>query len=86
MLNGVELLKSSIINAPKIVQKFFPNRAENDPRSMKVGPWSVFGAKSRPGRLQDAPAGKPYPPKVDPLAEKVAPGIDFGGVFGVTFH
>ena len=26
---------------------------------MKIQAWTVFGAKSRPGRLQDAPPGNP---------------------------
>ena len=41
-------------------------------------PWIVFGAKSRPGRLQDAWAGLPGNPFGGFLAENVAPRVDFG--------
>ena len=42
--NGGQILQKSI----KILLK----SNKNDPRSMKMRPWSVFGAKSRRGQLQ----------------------------------
>ena len=38
----------------EICPKSFQHRPKNDPRSIKIRPWSVSGAKLRPGRLQDA--------------------------------
>ena len=34
---------------------FFPKPTKNEARSIQMHPWNVFGAKSRTGRLQDAP-------------------------------
>ena len=49
---------------------------KNDPESMKLVPWSVFGANSRPGRHQVAPRNSVYSVSAAFWAENVAPRVD----------
>ena len=48
----MEIHETNVKNPPNIYKK-------NDPRSMKMHPWIVFGAKSRPSRLQEGGGGPP---------------------------
>ena len=64
----------------KILQnssKILPKSTKNGPKSRKIRPWTVFGAKSRPGRLQEASrtltASKTTSPFGASLAENGAP-------------
>ena len=50
---------------------------KNYPKSMKMRSWSIFGAKSRPGRLQDAPRQLGYSTFGASLVENVASRVDF---------
>ena len=45
--------QQSMENHPQLFNILLKS-TKNDPRSMKMRPWNVFGAKLRPGRLQDA--------------------------------
>ena len=47
-------MKNNIKNQSRFVQNPSKIDPRNDPRSMKIRPWNVFGAKSRPGWFQDA--------------------------------
>ena len=62
--------------------KMHKNPSEIDqkrpPESMKMGPWTASGAKSRPGRLQDAPRDRGYSTFGVFLAENGAPRLDLG--------
>ena len=78
--NGVNILKRSIKHALKIVRKSFQNRAENDPRSMRMRPWSVFGAKLRPGWLLQRRKTKFSANLVRFSTENCAPRVVFGTV------
>ena len=44
----------------QISSKILPKPTKNDPKSRKIRPWTGFGAKSRPGRLQDASGVKKF--------------------------
>ena len=69
----------------KILQnsmKILPKSTKNGPKSRKIRPWTVFGAKSRPGRLQDAPPHLPGNPFGAFLAEKGAPRGHLGAQLG----
>ena len=59
-------------NGAKRVQ----NASKIHQRSILGSFWGVFGAKSRPGRLQEAPPRKKYSPFGRFLAENVAPRVD----------
>ena len=64
----------------EIYQTSFQNRPKYDPRSKEMRPWSVFGAKLRPGRLKEGSPGSPSKSLSALLAENVAPRIGFGTV------
>ena len=49
---------------------------------MNMRPGIVFGTKSRPGRLQDAPGRLEEWLLTTPLAENVAPNGQFGATLG----
>ena len=51
---------------------------KNIPKSRKVCPWKIFGAKSRPGRPQGAPWDLPGNPFDGFVAEAVAARGDLG--------
>ena len=64
---------NSFKHAPKFIQNHIKNHEKIMQHLSRIGPkslqnllnsslgsfWDVFGAISRPGRLQDAPPGKP---------------------------
>ena len=56
--------------------------AENDPRSNKIRPLSVFGAKSRPGRPQDGQGQLTYSTFGAFLVENGAPRGHLGAQLG----
>ena len=73
----------------KILQnslKILPNSTKNDPQSRKIHPWTVFGAKSRSGRLQDAAPGKKHYSFGAFLIESDAPRNHFGAQLGSKIH
>ena len=61
----------------KSYAKSLQNQPKINPKSIKIRPWSVFGAKSRPGRQQDAQGSLVQSPPGAFLAENVAPRLDF---------
>ena len=68
-----------IIDKPcQIGRTSIQNPPNNDPKSMKLLPWNVFGAKSRPGRLQDGSRTTAVRPKINFLVENGAPRGHFG--------
>ena len=68
-----------IIDKPcQIGRTSVQNPSKNDPKSIKLCPWSAFGAKSRPGRLQVGPTPKNYCSVGAVLAENGAQGSIFG--------
>ena len=58
--------------------KVLPTSTKNGPKSRKIRSLSVFGAKSRPGRLQDALPHLPGNPFGACLVENGAPRDHFG--------
>ena len=61
----------------QISSKILPKPTKNDPKSRKIRPWTVFGAKSRPGRLQDGPRTSKDSLFGALLAENVVSRVDF---------
>ena len=70
----------------QICRKSVQNPSKNNPKSMKLRPWSVFGAKSRPGRLQDAPRRTEYSTFGAFLVENGAPSDNFGAQQDPNIH
>ena len=58
--------------------KSFPNRSKTTPKSMNMRPWIIFGAESRPGRLQEGRGYSGDSVFLSVLAENVAPRVAFG--------
>ena len=72
----VKIYDKSLKKKP-ICSKLLPKPTKNEARSIQMHPWNVFGAKSRTGRLQDAPPGTYQYNLVAFLTENGAPGGDF---------
>ena len=70
----------------QIGRKSIKNPSKNDPKSMKLLPWNVFGAKSRPGRLCDAPGHLEELTLERFLAENGIPRGHFGAQRGSQIH
>ena len=76
---ALELFEKSIENheiSGNNAPKSFQNRPKAAPKAMKMVPWTVFGAKSRPGRLPDVPGQPPYSFFFAFFAENDAPRVD----------
>ena len=61
----------------QISSKILPRSTKNAPKLRKMRSWNVFGAKSRPGRLQVGPPGKNSYSLGAFWVENVAPRVDF---------
>ena len=64
-LNGVipkiiAILSEIVENPSKFGAKCFQKSSKSGPKSIEMRPWSGFGAKSRPGPLQDAHRNSKY--------------------------
>ena len=73
----IALLSEIMENPSKFGAKCFQKSSKSGPKSIEMRPWSGFGAKSRPGPLQDAHPGI-YPYNLGAsLAENVVSRVDF---------
>ena len=74
--------RKSSQNGPKPDQ----NRPKTIPKSTKMRPWSVFGIKSRPGRLQEVPGTIQCGRRVTKLAQYGVPSGHLGAQRGPKIH
>ena len=64
-------------NPSQNCQTSFQNQPKTIAKSIKIRPWTVFGAKSRPGWLLGGPGRTGYSTFGAFLAESDAPRLDF---------
>ena len=81
-LNGVvpkiiAILSEIVENPSKFGAKCFQKSSKSGPKSIEMRPWSGFGAKSRPGPLQDAHRNSGDWDFEASLAENVVSRVDF---------